>query len=132
MSKIFISHSDTDKDYAQALAKELRKINFDGWLDTTELQPSKNWRAEITQAVESSDTVVTLLSADSVAQRNTMIELGMAWGLGKNIVPVVVPGQKLSEFELPMALHEVKVVEARQKSTTDIAAFVGQLSKPIR
>ena len=129
MTKVYISHSSSDKDYALKLAEELRKSNVDVWLDTTELQPGSDWQSEITRAVKSSDTFVTLLSASSVARRNSLIELGMAWGLGKNIIPVVVPGQTMTGMELPMALQEVQVLDARQHSPSEIAAVVGQMSK---
>jgi hypothetical protein len=129
MTKVFISHSSSDKDYALKLAKELRKSNVDVWLDTTELQPGADWQSEIMRAVKSSDTFVTLLSASSVTQRNSLIELGMAWGLDKNIIPVVVPGQTMTDMELPVALQEVKVLDARQHSTSEIAAVVEQMSK---
>jgi hypothetical protein len=131
MVKIFISHSSNDNDYALKLAEEFRKSNFDVLLDKTEIEPGTDWQSEITQAVKSADTFVTLLSANSVARRDSLIELGMAWGLNKNIVPVVVPGQRLAEIELPLALQEVHVLDARQQTTADIAAFVGQVSKGI-
>lgn len=131
MSKIFLSHSATDNAYAQALAEELRKSNFDVFLDTTDIRPGTDWRSEITQAVESSDTFITLLSQNSLEERNSMIELGMAWGLGKNIVPVIVPGQTLSMIELPITLQEIQIIEARQQSTSDIAAIIGQHLKHI-
>lgn len=129
MTKVFISHSSIDNDYALKLAEELRKSNVDVWLDTAELQAGDDWQSKIMRAVKSSDTFVTLLSASSVAQRNPLIELGMAWSLDKNIVPVVVPGQTITDIELPMALQEVQVLDAEQHSPSEIAAVVGQLSK---
>ena len=129
MTKVFISHASSDKGYALKLAKELRKNNVDVWLDTQELQPGSEWKSEITRAVKSSDTVVALLSASSVARRNSLIELGMAWSLGKTIIPVIVPGQSISGMELPVSLQEVQVIEAQQRSPSEVAAVVGEMSK---
>ncbi len=128
MTKIFISYSSSDHEYAQSLADELQKQNYDVWVDT-EVQPGSDWRTEITQALQSSDAFVMIVSPESIARRNSLIELGMAWGLGKTIVPVLAPGASISDMELPLALQETMVIEAKQSTPSEVASYVGSAMK---
>jgi hypothetical protein len=67
--KMFISHSSSDAQFANMLAESLRAADVEVWIDTRELQPGAALVAEIQKGIANCDTLLIVLSPDSVASR---------------------------------------------------------------
>jgi hypothetical protein len=65
--KVFISHVQQDAKWADLIRRELRgKPHFDVWDSELEIQAGDNWALKTGKALASSDTVLVLLSPESV------------------------------------------------------------------
>ncbi len=94
-TRIFISYSRHDADYACALEAQLQTHGFNVWLDTDRLRMGEFWREEIVQAIENCDYFLLLLSVHSTVSVNVVRELSLAESSAKRI--------------LPMMLHQVEI-----------------------
>lgn len=83
--KIFISHKDSRKVDANALAKMLAEIGVSGFVAHDNIQPMMLWKREIEKALASMDGFIALLSDDYYGSVWTNQELGYALAKG---VPV--------------------------------------------
>lgn len=64
--QVFLAHADEDKDPARTLYSNLRSDGISPWLDERDLIPGQDWEFEIEKALQGSDAVLILLSANSV------------------------------------------------------------------
>jgi formylglycine-generating enzyme required for sulfatase activity len=100
-SKIFISYSRRDIAFAVALQTALKKRGFEPLIDRTEIYAFEDWWKRIEDLIASADTVVFVLSPDSVASDVALTEARYAASLNKRFAPIVfrhvdqesVPGQ---------------------------------------
>jgi hypothetical protein len=89
MSDIFISYSRRDQAFVRALHDRLAAEQREVWVDWEDIPPSAEWLAEIERAIEAADTVVFVLSPDSVESKTCRHECEHAARMGKKLVPVV-------------------------------------------
>jgi WD40 repeat protein len=89
MADIFISYSRKDGEFVRRLQDALSQQKRDVWVDWKDIPPTAEWLQEIYAAIESSHTVIVVLSPDSVASEICEIELTHAVGHNKRLVPVV-------------------------------------------
>jgi WD40 repeat protein len=89
-SDVFISYSRRDRAVVERLAQALEARGRTAWVDWADIPPTAEWMAEIRDAIEASDTVVVVLSPDSVASPVCGEELEVAISANKRSVPVVV------------------------------------------
>src|SRR5215467_6767103 len=87
--KVFVSHRQRDNTWVKSLAKHLQARGFDVWLDELELHPSDNFVEKIRQAVQDSDTVVSVIGGHQPSP-NVLVEMGMALAQGKRVLPIVL------------------------------------------
>ncbi len=71
------------------LAKRLRSIGANIWIDQLDIEAGRNWDNAVEGALESSDSVLVVLSKSSVASRNVMDEVSIALEEGKKVIPVL-------------------------------------------
>ena len=67
MTKIFISHSSRDADWARSFARALKVRGVDVWFDEF-VPPGESWREAIESGLRTSDVFVALVDADSPAK----------------------------------------------------------------
>lgn len=85
---MFISYSRRDRGIVERLAAALEARGRSAWVDWADIPPTAEWMAEITAAIDAADTVVVVLSPDSVASPVCSQELVAAAGSNKRIVPL--------------------------------------------
>ncbi|MBV8121362.1 MAG: toll/interleukin-1 receptor domain-containing protein [Alphaproteobacteria bacterium] len=95
MSKVFISYSHEDREFAQWIRSALNRAGVSTALDDLDLAPGANFSSAIRNAIQAADALVVILSDRAVSSQNTGLEIGMATGLGKKVVAVLAPGTKL-------------------------------------
>ncbi|MDQ3548145.1 MAG: toll/interleukin-1 receptor domain-containing protein [Chloroflexota bacterium] len=72
--QVFISYQRTDRDVACRVREHLRADGFSTWMDRFDIPVGAYWPDEIDRALDSSDTVVGILSPDAAASRNVKNE----------------------------------------------------------
>jgi hypothetical protein len=63
-TKIFISHSHSDTDWADWIDVQLKKRGFQVWRDLTSIRPGQSFIAELNNAIQEADLMVVLMSPD--------------------------------------------------------------------
>ncbi len=89
MADVFISYSRKDRGFVRQLHDALAKLNRDTWVDWEDIPPTAKWLAEIYEGIEKADTVVFVISPDSVASETCRKEIAHALKHNKRIVPLV-------------------------------------------
>ena len=65
MSKVFLSHSSTDKDFVRKIKKVLYPFGTSSWLDEQEIFPGDNLWTTILNGINSSDRALVFITPDS-------------------------------------------------------------------
>ena len=111
---IFFSYSRADQKFVLELAKKLRKIGADIWIDQLDIEAGRNWDKSVERALESSDSVLVVMSKSSVESVNVMDEVSIAIEEGKNVIPLL-----LEECKRPFRLkrrHYVDFTDDKDKA----------------
>ncbi len=113
MADIFISYSRKDSEQALALAERLRSQGASVWMDSSSLAAAETWSGEIVHAIKECQTMIVLLSPDSIASHNVTKEVGLASEKRKTIIPIELAACELSdamEYAL-VGLHRISVFD---------------------
>ncbi len=129
MTKVFISHSQSDAELVQRFATALRKFGLTT-LDFRELQPGEDWRHSLRSAIKGADVVVTLVSApNSLQSRWAAYEVGFAEALGKRVLLLL--SNKHSVAELPEDYRSMQIMKFDPQSLESAAQDIAsQLAVP--
>src|ERR1700756_863022 len=86
-AKVFISYSRKDMAFADALEAALKARGFEPLIDRSEIYAFEEWWQRIEALIGSADTVVFVLSPDSVASEVSRKEVAFAASLNKRFAP---------------------------------------------
>lgn len=89
ISEIFVSYAREDKGFVRRLNEELSKQSRNVWVDFDDILPAAEFMKAIYLAIEASDTVIFVLSPDSIVSKVCAEEIAHAVGCNKRLVPVV-------------------------------------------
>lgn len=105
---VFISHSDADKELADAIHELLvmgvgvpRDAIFCSSVAGAGLEQGKHFVEDIREKIRQAKVVVLLISPNYLASMFCNCELGASWAFGSTIFPIVVP---------PLTRHDIKSV----------------------
>jgi formylglycine-generating enzyme required for sulfatase activity len=87
---VFISYSRKDLAAAEHLRAWLIERKVHAYLDTHDILPGEDWQGRIRGLIGRADSVVFLVSPDSVASRMCDWEVNETELLGKRLLPVVI------------------------------------------
>jgi len=87
--EVFISYARADSDFVLKLAKDLRAANVNFWLDQLDIAAGERWDQSIQEALEKSETLLLVLTPQSVASQNVMDEVAYALHTKKLVVPLL-------------------------------------------
>ncbi len=90
MKKVFISHSDADKNTALLICENLEKNNIDCWIAPRDISYGKDWSGEISNAIENSSLFVFLLSKNSNESTQCPKEIAVADNAGIPIICIKI------------------------------------------
>ncbi len=106
--KIFISYSRRDSGAADAIVAALTERGFDVAIDTRDLPFGEKWQAELAEFIRLSDTVIWLVSKDSIHSHWVNWELDEVARRNKRLVPLMVG--LVNPAELPRQLGEIHIL----------------------
>lgn len=118
-NKIFLSYSYNDRPWVEQFAIALEKEGIDVWFDFHDMALGENITERLQSALRASNTLVVLLSSNSVKSRGIFFELGAAIADSKRIIPIVIDDVGYEQLSLPLIkyqhLHESSPVSAAKK-----------------
>jgi WD40 repeat protein len=120
-AKIFISYSRKDTAFADRLEAALKTRGFEPLIDRTEIYAFEEWWRRIEALIVRADTIVFVLSPDSVSSDVALREVAFAASLNKRFAPVVC--RRVDDTAVPEALARLNFVffddVARFEESTD-------------
>lgn len=103
-AKAFISYARVDLAFADRLVAALQARGFEALIDRTDIFPSEPWSKRIEDLIAQSDTMVFVISPESVSSKVCKDEVAFAVSLNKRIVPIVL--RRMSAREVPKELSD--------------------------
>jgi hypothetical protein len=86
--RLFISHVASQKAPAHRLKEALARYHVAAFVAHDDIEPTKEWQAEIERALRTMDALVAMVAPGFVDSRWCDQEIGMAIGRGKLVVPL--------------------------------------------
>jgi len=86
--RLFISHTSSQKDTAQALKLALANFNVSCFVAHDDIEPTRQWQDEIEEALRSMDALTAVLTPGFHESKWTDQEVGYAMGSGRLILPL--------------------------------------------
>lgn len=86
--RLFISHTSANKVAAHNLASFLKKYQVVSFVAHDDIEPTKEWQAEIERALRTADALTAIITPDFLGSKWCDQEVGFAFGRGKLVVPL--------------------------------------------
>jgi hypothetical protein len=96
--RVFVSHGSDDRWIADQIAKRLRELGAEVFLDETGVPKGANFKRIIHREIAQSDEVIALFTPWSAKRSWVWIEIGAAWGQDKPVIAVFY-GMEVSDLE---------------------------------
>jgi len=88
--RVFFSHSSQDADWVQRVGAQATAAGVEVYLAEHDVSPGRQLSEKVTEAIESSDAVIVLLSKNSLASIYVQQEIGVAHHAGKLVIPILM------------------------------------------
>ena len=88
--RVFISYARKDLAEVEGLCDGLREAGFEAYLDVHDILPGEPWQSRLGGLIETADTVVFVLSPNSVNSAVVDWEVNEAERMEKRVLPVVI------------------------------------------
>src|ERR1700730_449397 len=123
-AKIFISYSRKDFVFFDRLETALKARGFEPLIDRTEIYAFEDWWKRIEGLIGRADTVVFVLSPDSIASDIALKEVAYAASLNKRFAPIVC--RPVENTAVPESLRRLNFIffddPARLEASADALA----------
>jgi hypothetical protein len=86
--RLFISHTSANGANASALQESLTPFGVSGFVAHVDIEPTKEWEAEIFKALQTMDALVAILTPDFPNSKWCDQEVGIAFGLDRLVIPL--------------------------------------------
>jgi hypothetical protein len=126
--KVFISYSDADKKWADALRSGLTDAGFEVTVPADDIEPGENWHLELGKALDRANAMVVLLSPDSVASRHIRAEIEFALvspHFRDRLIPVLVKPTD----DVPWILRKQRFIRATKNVDETVHRVVEALQQ---
>lgn len=120
--KVFISYARKDQDYVHGLARQLRNIGVDIWIDQ-DISPGANWDHRIETALASCDKMLLILSPAAVASENVHDEWSYFLEHSKAVYPFIY-----QPCDMSFRLRRRQFITSTGDTLNDIAKIVDILA----
>jgi hypothetical protein len=120
-AKVFISYSRKDTDFADRIEAALKAHGFEVFIDRHEITAPEEWWKRIETLITQADTIVFVLSPDSLASKYAQKEISFATSLNKRFAPIVY--RRVDGQLVPEALAKINYIffddEAKFEASAD-------------
>lgn len=126
--KVFLSYSRKDSALAGELLEGLELLGFDAYLDKQDIAPGEPWEERLGNLIRQADTVVFILSPNSIASKHCSWEVEETAKSGKRLVPVM--HQAVPDAQVPELLRRLNYVFFNEGQS--FSKSLGQLAHALR
>lgn len=127
--KVFVSYARQDcSALAEELVTALELLQFEGYLDRSDIAAGEDWEHRLDSLIRQADTVVFVLSPRSVQSERCAWEVERALALSKRIIPVV--GVPVDDASVPPPLQRLNYTHFTAGHS--FARSLGQLADALR
>ncbi|MEO1552671.1 MAG: toll/interleukin-1 receptor domain-containing protein [Pseudomonadota bacterium] len=106
--KVFLSYSREDTGFALELVNALQACGFEAFIDQEDIAPGEPWEQRLGGLIESADTVVYILSPDSLTSQSCSWEVSETLRLKKRLLPIV--WRPVPDEQVPNDLSQLNYV----------------------
>ncbi|MEM9570163.1 MAG: toll/interleukin-1 receptor domain-containing protein [Pseudomonadota bacterium] len=106
--KAFLSYSREDTAFALELVNGLQACGFEAFIDQEDIAPGEPWEQRLGGLIESADTVIYILSPDSLTSESCSWEISETLRLKKRLLPVV--WRPVPDAQVPKELSQLNYV----------------------
>ncbi len=64
MTKLFISHSSSDTEFARQIAQALTEVGVNVWIDVADIPAGMKWSTAIQQGLNECDAMILIISPE--------------------------------------------------------------------
>jgi hypothetical protein len=119
--RLFISHTHSNKTSAHNLKSALANYPIAAFVAHDDIEPTKEWQAEIERALRTTDAMAAVISPDFIESHWCDQEVGFAFGRGKLVIP-------LCKESVPHGfLGKYQGFQAKGLDTSDVAEQLFQI-----
>ncbi|MEO1404360.1 MAG: toll/interleukin-1 receptor domain-containing protein, partial [Cyanobacteria bacterium J06635_1] len=109
MTQIFVSYSEEDIEIQEKIRKRLVREGFTVWINTQDIQTAEDFQGAINRGIEKANTIVLLLSPNSLASKYCRQEIDYGRKYHKRIIPLLVKHTDLDT--LPDDLRTLQFID---------------------
>jgi hypothetical protein len=124
---VFLSYAFEDSSDAKRVARALGEADFNVWLDEWRLTPGKKVEQAIGEAIQSSDTLVVLLSPRSVANQWVRLEVEQALSARLDRRAIDIIPALLAPCDVPENLLARGIVDLTQNNPDGLQQLIERL-----
>ena len=132
--KVFVSHSHADAELAAQVSRALRDEGLEVWDSDLDLLPGDNWAAEVARALEESEAMVVLMTADALSSPWVRREMEYALGAKRysnRLIPVAIGDrERIPAHDVPWIVRRLPWVELEDRG--QVPAGVERIADAIR
>jgi formylglycine-generating enzyme required for sulfatase activity len=121
--KYFFSYARKDSAFVLRLAKELREVGINLWLDQPDILGGQRWDHAVEDALQTCQGMIAVLSPEAVASPNVMDEVSYALEERKIVIPIL-----LRSCTIPFRLRRLQYIDF----TADYQTGFSQLLRAMR
>ena len=129
MADVFISHSSSDREFAEFLQRHLVSEGLTVFLAPLSLTPGQKWPQEILNALKTSTWVFFLASRAACESPWVQQELGAAMATQKKLVPIT---WDTPPSELPGWIGHIQALDLRGASADVITQHFASIADAIK
>src|SRR3954467_3774040 len=106
--KVFLSYSRKDGAFAEELRAALDLLGFEAYLDKEDIAPGEPWEERLGNLIRLADTVVFIISPESLKSDHVKWEVDETARAGKRLVPVILT--QVPDNDVPERLRKLNYV----------------------
>jgi hypothetical protein len=119
--RVFLSYTQRDRHFAEELSSLLKRRGANVFSDI-DIRPGDRWAGILREEIENATALILLLpSKDALNRNNVWFEAGAAKTLGKPVLMVLPPEQKISGSDVPFDLADMVLLNADEVSLDRLA-----------
>jgi len=126
--KVFLSYSRKDSAFAQELLAALELLGFDAYLDKEDIAPGEPWEERLGNLISLADTVVFVISPNSLSSKHCTWEVEQTARAAKRLVPVILT--PVADADVPERLRKLNYVFFNQGQS--FSKGLGELARALR
>ncbi|MER9619382.1 toll/interleukin-1 receptor domain-containing protein [Mesorhizobium sp. M0207] len=126
MSKIYVSYTTPDDEFAQGLMMALRAEGHQITVEGTKLTAGINWRAELNEGLKAAEVFIILISRSTMHSQYPMMELGTARAYAETSGKMLILPIVLGDLALPTIVQDIQVIFAREQEPQQLLPQIEQ------